>query len=151
MFAFAASSFLSEGTACHLERLICIVGTDPGLCSPEGTHRDPDQCLCQQCSLWRHRFLMALHDEPDHLCSAGAAVPNATSSRQSLGRWCSPRLTTCSSAVQVCDRELLHSGCLLYVLWLGILYLRCRLDVLHNWLRCLDHHQGFLNSCNSLS
>ena len=65
-FAFAASS-LSAGTACHLERLICIVGTDPGLCSPEGTHRDLDQCLFQQCSLWRHSFLMALHDEPDHL------------------------------------------------------------------------------------
>ena len=54
-------------------------------------------------------------------------------------------------AMQVCDRELLHSGCLLYVLWLNILYLRCRLDVFHKGLRCLDPHQSFLNSCNSLS
>ena len=42
MFAFAAS-FLNAGTACQLEQLICIVGTDPGLCSPDGTHRDPDR------------------------------------------------------------------------------------------------------------
>ena len=89
----------AAGTACHLERLICIVGTDPGLCSPEGTHRDLDQCPNQQCGLWRHTFLMALHDEPDHLCSAGAAVPIATSRRQSLGRWGSQTFTTCISLI----------------------------------------------------
>ena len=94
MFAFAAS-FLKAGTSCHLERLICILGTDPGLCSPEGTHRDLEQCLCQQCNLWKHSFFMALHDEPDHLCSPGAAESIATSSRQSLGRWVSQTFTTC--------------------------------------------------------
>ena len=61
-----------------------------------------------------------------------------------VGRRDSQTFTSCSSAIQVCDRELLHSGCLLCVLWLSILYLQCRLDVLHNWLRCLDHHQRLL-------
>ena len=118
MLALAAS-FLNAGTACHLERLICIVGTDPGLCSPEGTHRDLDQCLCQQCRLWRHSFLMALHDKPDSLCSAGAAVSIATSSRQSLGRWGFQTFTTCISLNSISNAEphrIAHDACCLWLL-----------------------------------
>ena len=100
MIAFAAS-FLSAGTACLLERLIWIFGTDPGLRSPEGTHRDLDQCLCQQCNLWRHSFFMALHDEPDHLCSAGAAGSIATSRRPSLGRWVSQTFTIFLNSISI--------------------------------------------------
>ena len=105
----------SAGTPCHLERLICIDGTGRGLCSPEGTHRDPDQCLCQQCSLWRHRFLMALHHEPDHFCSADAAVSIATSSRQSLGRWGSQTFTTCIS-LNPEPHRIAHDACWLWLL-----------------------------------
>ena len=42
-----------------------------------------------------------------------------------VGRRDSQTSTSCCSCVHMCDRELLHRGCLLYVLWLGILYLRC--------------------------
>ena len=45
-----------------------------GLCSPVGTHRGTDQCNCWLWRLRRHGFLMALHDEPDPVCSAGAAA-----------------------------------------------------------------------------
>ena len=57
-------------------------GTFPGLCAQGVAEGDPNQCLCQWCGLWRHRFLKALHDEPDHLCFAGAAVSIATSERR---------------------------------------------------------------------
>ena len=118
MFAFA-TSFLSAGTACQLERLICIVGTDPGLCSPEGTHRDPDQCHRQLCSSWRHSFSMTLHDGPDPVCSAGAAESIATSSRQSLGRWGSQTFTTCISLNSTSNPEphrIAHTACCLWLL-----------------------------------
>ena len=114
-----AASFLSAGTACQLERLICIVGTVPGLCSPESTHRDLDQCLCQQCNLWKHSFFMALHDGLDPLCSASAAESIATSSRQSLGRWCSQTFTTCVALNLVSNPEphrIAHNACCLWLL-----------------------------------
>ena len=38
-----------------------------------------------------------------------------------VGRRDSQTFTSCSSALQVCDRESLRSGCLLHVLWLSIL------------------------------
>ena len=118
VFAFDAS-FLNAGTACHQERLICILGTDPGLSSPEGTHRELDQCLCQHCNLWRYSFFMVLHDEPDHLCSAGAAESIATSSRQSLGRWFSQKFTTCIFLNPISNPEphrIAHDACCLWPL-----------------------------------
>ena len=192
MFAFAAS-FLSAGTACHLERLICIVGTDPGLCShprvliATSTSVSVSSVSCEgTVSLWHYMIsliLSALQVRLSRLqlrvgnrLDGGREVPQTFTTCISLhsvsspephriahdacclwllidcnipfaipGRRDSQTFTSCSSAVHVCDRELLQSGCLLYVLWPGILYLRCRLDVLHNWLRCLDHYQSFLN------
>ena len=69
--------------------------TRPGLCSPAGSHCGPDQCHCWLWRFWRHGFLMSLHDEPEPVCSAGAAASTVAFESIILGMGESRTCTSC--------------------------------------------------------
>ena len=149
MFAFAAP-FLSTGTACHLERLICTVGTcvtvNSVACggSASSWHSMMSLILSAlQVRLYRLQFRVGnrwdggapRHSSPasfstllpiqNHiaLLMTPAASGYSSTATSHLQSWdgLTPRLSPpVALALQVCDRDSLRQGCLLHVLWLSI-------------------------------
>ena len=114
MFAFPASSLsgncLPPGTA-DLHRR----HWSGGCVHPKVLIATPTSVFVSSVACGGTGSYVALHHEPDHFCSAGAAVPIATSSRQSLGRWGSRTFTTCIS-LNPEPHRIAHDACCLWLL-----------------------------------